>query len=97
MLHVDGRFLTATVTVNGYNAGKLLFDRELDISQYAVEGENEISVRFLRGNYNLLGPQHVNAPKDGIIPKGYFELLDTWQDGKSPMYLDVYGLSTLYR
>ena len=68
LLKVIGRYVTAKVWVNGKAAGELLFDKSLDISPYAVQGENEIRIEFTIGNRNLLGPFHFEGKEDGVSP-----------------------------
>ena len=72
LLKVMGHYLTAEVKINGKEAGELLFERQLDISPYANEGENDIEVTFCLGNRNLLGPFHYGEPEGMIVP-GFFE------------------------
>ena len=55
LLQLNGTYQSAKVWVNGQLAGKLLLDKELDISEYAKAGKNEITIRFLISNRNLLG------------------------------------------
>ena len=74
-LKLPGHYLTAVVKVNGNDAGELLFDRQLDISSFAVEGENEVEVTFCLGNRNLLGPLHYSGP-EGLITHEIFEKCD---------------------
>ena len=68
LLHVDGNYLTAMVRVNGQYAGELLFSRQLDISDYAVKGDNLIEVEFVIGNRNLFGPLHLVGTESYISP-----------------------------
>ena len=75
LLKLPGHYLTAVVKVNGNDAGELLFDRQLDISSFAVEGENEVEVTFCLGNRNLLGPLHYSGP-EGLITHEIFEKCD---------------------
>ncbi len=96
ILVVAGTYLTAEVFVNGQSAGKLLFDRKLDISSVAKVGENEISVRFIMSNRNLLGPHHYKGDKNEGVSPWTFELAGSWIDGKNPFYHDGYDLKLLY-
>lgn len=75
MLHVMGQFLVAEIWVNGHHAGKLLFDRRIDISSYAREGENRIEVEFTIGNHNLFGPLHQQG-YDWMLCPWYFDVVD---------------------
>ena len=71
LLRLKGRYLTAKVWVNGEEAGKLLFDRWIDISPYAKAGENKVEVEFLIGNRNFMGPFHYEGPESLISPTRY--------------------------
>lgn len=79
-LHVKGAYLTAKVWVNDRYAGKLFFDKELDISDYARKGENKISVEFCIGNRNLLGPLHKTGSEWFVLPPN-FEACDLKEEG----------------
>lgn len=68
ILHVKGRYLTARVFVNGKEAGELFLNRRIDISPYAVVGDNLIQVEFLIGNRNILGPFHHSCSEDFVSP-----------------------------
>ena len=83
MLHVMGTYLTAKIWVNGHNAGELLFERRIDISSFAKEGENQIEVEFTIGNRNLFGPFHLDGT-EGFIAPLHFDICDIpkREDGK---------------
>ena len=68
LLKVPGHYLTAKVWINEKEAGELFFERKLDISQYAVKGENNIKVEFTIGNRNLMGPFHYEKPEAFVGP-----------------------------
>ena len=97
LLKVKGNYHVADVTVNGQAAGKLLFDKELDISRFAKPGKNEIVVRFVLNVRNLLGPQHFAGNRNGGVSPTTFQLSGTWQDFKSPYFHSEYDLLTLYK
>ncbi len=96
LLKIEGFYHGATVYINDVKAGKLLFDKELDISSYAKPGDNEVEIRFLIGNWNLLGPQHYSGMKGTNIAPWHFELSGTWEGAKSIFYHDSYDLRTFY-
>lgn len=73
-LQIVGDNQTASVKVNGKEAGRLLFDTELDISAFAKDGENDIEVRFLLNNKNLMGPHHLVGAKDRYTAPNCFQL-----------------------
>ena len=67
-----GKFLQANVWVNGEYAGKLFFEKRLDISKYAKVGENQIEVEYTVGNYNLFGPLH-HGHVDWLVCPWHFD------------------------
>ncbi len=95
-LRIEGTWHVAYVTVNGQYAGKLVFDRVIDIRPYAVRGRNRIEIRFIIGNRNLLGPHH-NSGTDvrEMVGPSSFSYGDSWEDGVNPQYSDRYGFIKL--
>ena len=90
-LRVEGTYLTAEVWVNGQYAGKLLFDRALDIRALAVSGKNTVKVSYCISNRNLLGPHHFVDPYSRCTLSPWtFEVPETWVDDKSPMFRENY-------
>ena len=69
--HVKGDFLSAKVWVNEQYAGQLFFDKQIDISSYATEGDNRIDVEFTIGNRNLFGPLHKDGAEWFILPSDF--------------------------
>lgn len=96
LLQIDGDYQTAVVKVNGQDVGKLLFEKELDISKAAVVGQNEIEVQFLLGNRNLMGPHHLKRDKDEGVSPWSFELSGTWEEDKSEEYHDDYDIKKVF-
>jgi len=95
-LRFNGTWQIAYINVNGKYAGKLVYERVLDISDFAVEGENIIEVEFVLSNRNLLGPHHLNDIKYyGSVSPWCFDLTNSWVDGKSDYYMDEYALLKL--
>lgn len=96
VLQLPGEFQTAVIWINGKYAGKLLWDKEMDISHVANVGENDIEVRFLLGNRNRMGPHHFNMSKDTQISPWSFELYDEWEDDQSPLYHTYYDIKKIF-
>lgn len=96
-LRLTGTWHAAYVKVNGMYAGKLIYDRVLDISKYAVEGENLIEIEFLISNRNLLGPHHrmTDTEYADVSPTSFTLDEKTWKNGVSPRYADRYSLIKL--
>ena len=96
MLQIPGNYHIADVKVNGVKAGKLLYEKELDISHVATVGENEIEVRFIVSNRNQYGPHHYAGDKNDSISPWSFELYNTWEEDESPMYRKEYSFRKFY-
>lgn len=95
-LQVAGEYQMAFVKVNGKAAGKLLFDTELDISDWAQAGENEIEIRFILSNRNLMGPHHLVGPKERYVDPNCFQLFGDWKGRESERYHSYYDLKKFY-
>ena len=95
-LRFNGRWQILYVTINGEFAGKLVYERVLDVSDFAVKGENVVEVELVISNRNLLGPHHLKDIKyyESVAP-WCFDLTNTWSDGKSDEYMDDYALLKL--
>lgn len=96
-MQVPGEYQIAAVKVNGIDAGKLFFDRELDLSQVAKVGENELEVRFVLNNRNRMGPHHLKGSKDAGVSPWSFELGGSWDEDQSRCYHEDYDLKKFYR
>lgn len=68
---LDGKFLSAKVSVNGISAGEILFENTLDISEYLKKGDNTLQVTFSIGNRNLLGPLHSQGSEYFVSPNSF--------------------------
>lgn len=95
-LKLAGDYQTASVKVNGKEAGKLLFDTELAISDFAKRGENEIEVSFLLNNKNLMGPHHLVGEKDRYTAPSCFQLFGQWTGKESEQYHAYYDIKKFY-
>lgn len=96
-LQIAGEYQTASVKVNGKDAGKLLFDTELDISNFAKVGENDIEIRFSLSNKNLLGPHHLVGDNDRYTDPNCFQLFGDWNGKESPRYHSYYDIKKFYK
>ena len=97
LLQVPGDYHIAYVKVNGRNAGRLFFESELDISQVANIGKNDIEVRFILSNRNRMGPHHVIAGRRDIISPWSFEFGGEWKDGLCESYHESYDFKKFYK
>lgn len=68
---IDGTWLIAYVKINGNYVGKMLYNRTLDISDFAVLGKNTVELELIISNRNLLGPHHIGEKEE------YYALLKT--------------------
>ncbi len=95
-LRFGGTWQSAYFRINGKDAGKMVYNRTLDISDYAVVGENTVKVDVVISNRNLLGPHHLTGDgHSNYIGPYSFELTGTWKNGKSEQYADRYTLLRL--
>ena len=96
LLQIAGEYQMAEVTVNGVKKGRLLFEKEMDISDVAVAGSNEVSVRFWVSNRNLMGPHHVKGRYRSYVAPDSFDFSGSWQEDRCRMYHDSYDLKLFY-
>ena len=96
LLQIPGEYQMAFVNVNGKEAGKLLFDTELDVSNVARVGENEIEIRFLLSNRNLMGPHHLIGTKVRGVDPNCFQMFGSWEERESRMYHLYYDIKKFY-
>lgn len=96
LLQLAGKYQMAYVKVNGEEAGKMLFETEMDISKLAKVGDNEIEVRFLLSNRNLMGPHHLTLSKEIGVSPLLFHLFGRWDGRESACYHPEYDIQTMY-
>ena len=92
VLRIPGDYQIAFVKVNGMNAGKLFFDRSVDLSGVVNMGENEIEIRFVLSNRNRLGPHHLRRSKNELVSPWSFELHGSWNEDQSNEYHKDYDI-----
>ena len=90
-LIIDKRFHLLDVKVNGKEAGRMMFDNRLDLSDVLKVGENELELTLTVGNRNLLGPFHYTDQECLWLCPDTFERAGTWTDGKSSNFNDKYA------
>ncbi len=96
LLSIPGDYHVAEVFVNGESAGRLLFEKELDISHVAKKGMNRVEVRYVVHNRNLYGPHHyINGREGSVSPRTYM-LYGTWEGNVSPQAHQTYDLKKFY-
>ena len=96
LLRIEGDYQTASVKVNGIEAGELFFEKELDISRTVVSGENEIEVRFLLSNRNRMGPHHSVGNKHAAVAPENFDMLGKWKQEQCELYHETYDIKKFY-
>lgn len=89
-LRFKGRFHILEGYVNDRYVGRLMFDDELDVSDYVQAGENNLEIVLYNGNRNLLGPHHQSEEEDYSVSPYSFERNGSWENGKSVDYLNRY-------
>ena len=80
------------VKVNGKDAEKIMWQPyEADISEFLVEGENEIEITITGSLRNLLGPFHLSDGENHwVVPKCFFHESPIWCKGINPSWTDSY-------
>lgn len=92
ILEFKGKLQAVKVWVNGSEAGLMLMDNRLDISEYTKIGENTVELELTVSNRNLLGPHHVKANEEPeFVSPTIFAMSETWSNGKSQAYRDSYS------
>ena len=89
-LTVCGRVHYAKLWVNGKYAGEYLFNDSLDVSEFAVKGENVIEIELTTGSRNLFGRFHNDIKQESfcVTPSS----LALSQEGlKSGEYTEAYS------
>ncbi len=87
--------LPSTVTevkVNGKDAGKIMWQPyEVDISDYLIDGENEIEITVTGNLRNLLGPFHLSEGENyWVSPPCFFHESPIWSNGFNKNWVDSY-------
>jgi len=93
-LQLVGRYALAEVYINDKLVSKLMFDDVCDLTGYAVKGLNNLKVKLINSNRNLLGPFHCSYDHEpyGVGP-GTFDMYGSWVDSKSDQYRDSYSFA----
>ena len=83
------------VSVNGTDAGKIMWKPySVDISEFAIEGENEIKITLTGSLRNLLGPFHLEEGETHMaLPFYFFHKTSVWGwgDGINHKWTDNYS------
>jgi len=91
-LKLNGRFHYAEVTVNSQRVGTMMFTDTINVSPYAVKGENRLEIKLYSGNRNLLGPHHfVKMDVDNEVGPACFDFSHNWSGEGSPDFTDTYS------
>ena len=91
VLALTGRFAAAEVSVNGTPAGKIMWNRTLDLAAYLREGKNEISVTMCNSMRNAMGPHHRRDPEPYGVGPGTFSFEKEWNGRECRGYADRYA------
>jgi hypothetical protein len=87
--------LPSTVTkvkVNGKDAGKIMWQPyEVDVTDYLIDGENEIEITVTGNLRNLLGPFHLEEGEHyWVSPTCFFHESPIWSNGLNKNWTDSY-------
>ena len=92
-LRFFGKIHFANVFVNGKKAGEILFNDTLDISAFAVKGDNTVMIEIFTGMRNFFGPHHhaVYDEVGGISPNTFMNT-GSWENDTSIFERKSYSL-----
>jgi hypothetical protein len=90
-LYVTGRFAVCVLTVNGSEAGRLMFTDHCDLRKYLHEGKNVIGLKLYNSNRNLLGPHHRHDPEPYGVGPNTFSFEKEWKGEECPGYVSRYA------
>lgn len=92
LLVIDDRFHLIDLYVNNQFVKRMMLEYKIDLSNYLKVGDNEIKIKLVVSNRNLLGPFHFPVEEPLSISPQTFERFGTWDDnGKSPLCVDRYS------
>jgi len=97
VLFLDGNYQMADIKINGKDVKTVIFERKVDVSDFITVGDNLIEADIVIGLRNTLGPHHYCGEKYEDLSPFKFELTDTWEDDKSPLYHSHYDFLKLYQ
>jgi hypothetical protein len=88
-----GKIHFANVYVNGQKAGELLFNDSIDVSKFAVVGDNDVEIELFTGLRNFYGPHHnaLRAESGGVSPFA-FTSAGSWENDSSIYERKSYAL-----
>jgi len=70
----------------------MMFTDTINVSPYAVKGENRLEIKLYSGNRNLLGPHHfVKMDVDNEVGPACFDFSHNWSGEGSPDFTDTYS------
>ena len=91
VLKLTGRYAVCDVTVNGSEAGTLMFSNYLDLSDCLREGKNEIILNMCNSNRNLMGPHHRHDPEPYALGPNTFSYEREWNGRECGGYVERYA------
>ena len=91
VLKLTGRYAVCDVTVNGSEAGTLMFSNYLDLSDCLREGKNEIILNMCNSNRNLMGPHHRHDPEPYALGPNTFSYEKEWNGRECGGYVERYA------
>ncbi|GHU99545.1 hypothetical protein FACS1894211_05140 [Clostridia bacterium] len=92
-IKLDGRYMTAAVSVGGKYAGLVVLGNTLELTKYLKKGCNKIKIKITSSMRNMLGPHHyapVFEPKN--VGHYQFNFRGSWKDGQSEHFTPEYNL-----
>lgn len=96
VLQLNGRYMVASVQINGANAGQMILTNRLDLSPYIRKGKNAIKISLISSMRNMMGPHHVRsaAEPDGVGPH-CFHFRGWWNEFTDEYRLVQFGIESV--
>jgi hypothetical protein len=91
VLRINGRYATCGVAVNGQPVTTLLFEHDVDLAPYLIEGENTICLTLTNSCRNLLGPHHTHDPEPFGVGPFTFSFERQWHNGICEAFVPAYA------
>ena len=92
-LMIPERYQTIDLFINNRFVKTMMFEHEIDISNFVKEGINNIKIKLIVSNRNLLGPHHYYPDEENTAVGPFtFERFGAWdENNKSYTYVDRYS------
>ena len=93
VLYLPGRYAVAEISVNDTLAGVLDFGHYINLKEFLSEGNNNIRIKLLASDRNLLGPHHFIDTEPLAQGPEVFSFEKQWDNDVCPNYKPRYAFT----